>query len=109
MTGEVVDVSDTVEDVRGITADEARSQSVDQIHPPESLRASLAYFEKFSREVLAGRTPPPFHGDLGYLHADGSVVWCEVVAIPRLNDMGAVVALDGVSVPTGLGGARTRS
>lgn len=105
-TGEIVEVSGPIEQVRGISPEVARAQSVDQIHPPESLQASLAYFEQFSRDVLAGRTPAPFHGDLGYFHADGSLVWCEVMAVPRLDVNGVVVALDGVSAPTGLDGPR---
>lgn len=98
-TGEVVEISDSVEELRGIAPDHARTQSPDQIHPPESLRASLAYFERFSRDLIEGRTPPVFEGQLEYFCADGSVVLCDVVAVPIMADDGSLVELRGVSAP----------
>ena len=99
LTGEVTDISESIVDVRGLTPDEAKVQAADQIHPPASLQVSLDYFEKFSRAMLEGRVPPPFHADLEYYHVDGSTVLCEVMALPVLNDAGEVVELVGVSVP----------
>lgn len=98
-TGEVVEISDSVEELRGIAPDHARTQSPGQIHPPESLRASLAYFERFSRDLIEGRTPPVFEGQLEYFCADGSVVLCDVVAVPIMADDGSLVELRGVSAP----------
>lgn len=97
--GEITYVSPSIEQVRGFTPAEAMAQGPDAIHPPESLRASLAYFEQFSRDVLAGRAPQAFHGDLEYLCKDGSTVWCEVLAVPVLGTSGEVLELQGVSVP----------
>lgn len=99
LAGEILELSPTVEQVRGITVEQGKAQSADEIHPPESLRVSLAYFERFSRDLLAGKVPEPFHADLEYWCSDGSTVWCEVVAVPVVADRGEVVALDGVSVP----------
>lgn len=99
LAGEILEVSPTVEVVRGISVEQAKSQSADEIHPPESLRVSLAYFERFSRDLLAGKEPEPFHADLEYRCSDGSTVWCEVVAVPMVADNGDIVALDGVSAP----------
>lgn len=98
-SGEIVEISDSVTVVRGITPDEARTQSPDQIHPPASLRDSLAYFERFSRDLIEGRTPPVFEGQLEYFCADGSVVLCDVAAVPIMGDDGALVELRGVSAP----------
>jgi len=100
-TGEIVEISDTIEQVRGISVAEALAQSADRIHPPESLRASLAYFEQFSRDLLEGRSPSPFRGELLYFHRDGSLVPCDVMALPILDDAGQVLELRGVSVPVG--------
>lgn len=98
-TGEIVEVSDTIEQVRGITVAEALVQTADEIHPPESLRASLAYFERFSRDLVEGRAPSAFRGELLYFHRDGSLVPCDVMALPILDDDGTVIELRGVSVP----------
>jgi PAS domain S-box-containing protein len=99
MTGEITYVSPSVEKLRGITPEEARVQAPDGIHPPESLKTSLAYFEDFSRHLLAGQVPPPFVAALEYLHRDGSGILCDVVAIPQLDEAGQVIGLAGVSVP----------
>jgi PAS domain S-box-containing protein len=99
LTGEILEVSDSIEAVRGITPEEARAQGPDEIHPPSSLAVSLGYFERFSRDLIEGRVPAPFHADLEYYTRDGSTVWCEVLALPELDDAGQVTALRGVSVP----------
>lgn len=99
LTGEITEISDSIYDVRGLTPQEAKTQSADQIHPPASLQVSLAYFEKFSRALMEGNVPAPFHADLDYLHVDGSLVPCEVMALPVVGERGEVVELIGVSVP----------
>ena len=99
LTGEIVDIGDAIYDVRGLTPEQAKAQTADRIHPPASLQISLDYFERFSRALLEGRVPEPFHADLEYFHADGSTVLCEVMAMPVLDDEGEVVELIGVSVP----------
>jgi PAS domain S-box-containing protein len=99
LTGEITEISDSIFNVRGLTSEEAKVQAADQIHPPASLQTSLAYFERFSRALLEGRVPEPFHADLEYFHVDGSLVPCEVMALPVLDDNGQVRELIGVSVP----------
>lgn len=98
-TGEIEDISASVQSLRGITVEEALRQRADEIHPPESLTRSLMYFEQFSREILEGKVPSAFSGRLDYFHRDGSLVPCEVVAIPDLDVEGRVVRLRGVSAP----------
>ena len=44
--GEITSVSPAVMEVRGLTPQEAMSQSLDQIYPPESMAVSLGYFER---------------------------------------------------------------
>jgi len=99
LTGEIIGISPSIEQVRGITQAEAITQSIDQIHPPESMKISLAYFEQFSRDALAGKVPEPFLGELEYLHADGSLVRCEVIVIPETNEDGDLIGILGVSAP----------
>lgn len=99
LTGEITEISDSIFQVRGLTPQEAKAQAADQIHPPASLQTSLAYFERFSRALLEGRVPESFHADLEYIHANGSLVPCEVMALPVLSEGGEVLELIGVSVP----------
>jgi len=99
LSGEITAISDSIFDVRGLTPEEAKLQPADRIHPPASLQVSLDYFEKFSRALLEGHAPEPFHADLEYFHVDGSLVPCEVMALPVLDDNGEVLELIGVSVP----------
>lgn len=96
-SGVITSISDNVEDMRGFTAEEAMAQGGDQIHPPASLAASLAYFERFLAAVLAHRVPEPFAGDLEYNCKDGSTVWCSTFAYPVVDEVGVVVELRGVS------------
>lgn len=99
LTGEILEVSDSIEVVRGITPEESRAQGPDEIHPSSSLAVSLGYFERFSRDLIEGRVPGAFHADLEYYTRAGSTVWCEVLALPELDGAGDVVSLRGVSVP----------
>jgi PAS domain S-box-containing protein len=99
--GAITHISDTILQVRGITPEEALAQTPDQMLTQNSLRESLAYFEQFSRDVLAGRVPEPFHGDFEYLHKDGSIVVCEVMAVPEFDAEGVLTQLRGVSVAKG--------
>jgi PAS domain-containing protein len=87
--------------VRGITPEEALAQTLDQMLTQSSIGKSLAYFEQFSRDVLAGREPEPFHGDFEYFHKDGSIVVCEVMAVPEFDSEGVLTQLRGVSVAKG--------
>ena len=99
--GEITNISETILKVRGITPEEAMAQTPDQMLTQNSLRDSLAYFEQFSRDVVAGRVPEPFHGDFEYIHKDGSLVVCEVMAVPEFDKDGVLTQLRGVSVAKG--------
>jgi PAS domain S-box-containing protein len=100
-TGAITHISDTILQVRGITPEEALAQTLDQMLTQSSIRVSLGYFEQFSRDVLEGRVPEPFHGDFEYLHKDGSIVVCEVMAVPEFDSEGVLTQLRGVSVAKG--------
>jgi PAS domain S-box-containing protein len=99
LSGEIAEVSDSIFAVRGLTPEEAKAQSPDQIHPPESIQRSLAYFEYFSRTLLAGEIPEAFSATLDYIHKDGSVVPCQVIAEVMVSAEGLPTGLRGVSVP----------
>lgn len=95
--GTITYVSPSVEQTRGYTAQEAMRQSLEQIHPPESLQRSAQYFGQLLADMAAGRQPQPFRGQLEYLCKDGSTYWCDVIATPILANDGTLVELLGVS------------
>lgn len=99
LTGEITAISDSIQIVRGYTAEEACAQGGDEIHTHESLMVSLRYFEQFSKEMLGGNVPEPFRGDLEYKCKDGSTIWCDVYVEPVASETGEVVAIRGVSTP----------
>ncbi len=95
--GEITSVSPAVMEVRGLTPEEAMSQSLDQIHPPESMAVSLGYFERLYARLAEGLPPEEFHGELEYFRKDGSTVWTEVQVIPHLDDDGNLIEILGVT------------
>ena len=97
LDGSITYVSPAVERMRGITQAEAMSQTLDQIHPPESQAVSLAYFTRLYEEMAAGRAPEEFRGELEYYRKDGSTVWTEVQVIPHIAPDGQVVEILGVT------------
>jgi hypothetical protein len=99
--GAITNISDTILQVRGITPEEALAQTPNQMLTQKSLHDSLAYFERFSREALAGRVPDPFVGDLEFFHKDGSIVVFDVMVVPEFDQDGVLTQLRGVSVAKG--------
>ncbi len=98
VTGEITYVSPSVERMRGITPEEARQQTLDQIHPPESAAISMGYFQDLYAALAEGREPPgDFRGELEYYRADGSTVWTEVHVMPRYGPGGELVEILGVT------------
>lgn len=97
-TGAITYISESIMQVRGITPEEALAQTPDEMLTQNSLRESLSYFEQLSRDIQSGRMPEPFHGDFEYLHKDGSVVVCEVMALPEFDPEGVFSVLRGVSI-----------
>ena len=97
LDGSITYVSPAVERMRGITQAEAMSQTLDQIHPPESQAVSLAYFTRLYERMAAGLAPEEFRGELEYYRKDGSTVWTEVQVIPHIAPDGQVVEILGVT------------
>jgi PAS domain S-box-containing protein len=95
--GRVTYISPAIEAVRGYTPDEARAQTLEETHTPDSAARSAAYFVEMLTAVQQGRKPEPFRGDMEYRCKDGSTVWTEVLAFPMLDDQGQLVELLGIT------------
>ena len=95
--GEISYVSPSVQWLRGISPEEAMVQSLEQIHPAESRHQVENYLRQVAQDCLQRRKPQPFRGELEYLCADGGTIWCDVLALPVLNDDGSLRYLLGTS------------
>lgn len=102
LDGEILYVSSEVQRVRGLSAEEAKAQMLDQILTPASAQASLDYILRLRAAVEAGDELPTFDDTMTYLRADGSEYPCEVRAVPSVNADGVVEIL-GVSRGIDLG------
>jgi len=90
-------VSPSVEQVRGITPDEAKQQSLDEIHPPESAARVADYYQRVFSAIDAGTAPPSFRGEMEYYRKDGSIMIGELQCIPHVDADGNVIELIGVT------------
>ena len=97
MDTKITYVSPAVERVRGITPDEAKNQSLEEIHPPESAARVADYYQRVFAAVEAGAAPPAFRGELEYYRKDGSIMTGELQVIPHRDATGQVIELIGVT------------
>ena len=95
--GAITYVSPAIFTLRGIDQKTALSQTIDQIHPPESAARSTEYFLYMTSEISQGRKPEPFTGELDYYHANGSILTTEVYAVPAYDNNDKFMFLAGVS------------
>jgi PAS domain S-box-containing protein len=96
LDGTIEFVSSEVYEVRGISAEEAKAQMLEQILTPESAVNSAAYMQALAEAASKGEDLMPFTGFLTYLRADGSTYECEVQAVPQVGEDGTVKLL-GIS------------
>jgi PAS domain S-box-containing protein len=96
LDGTIEFVSSEVYEVRGISAEEAKAQMLEQILTPESAINSAAYMQALAEAASKGEDLMPFTGFLTYLRADGSTYECEVQAVPQVGEDGTVKLL-GIS------------
>lgn len=95
--GVISSISPSIQQLRGLTPDEAMAQAPEQVHPPESLQRFQAYVRGLHDDIQAGRPPRSFRGELEYYGRDGGTVWAEVIALPVLDDQGRLENVLGVS------------
>ena len=90
-------VSPAVERVRGLTPEEAMSQSLVEALTPESVQIALGYFQQLFDAGEKGSELPVFHGELDFYRKDKSVMSADLQVIPHLDDNGQIIELLGVS------------
>jgi len=90
-------VSSAIERVRGITPEEAKRQTLEEIHPPESAARVSAYYEQLFAAIAAGTEPPIYRGEQEYYRKDGSIMTGELQVIPHVDSEGKVIEILGVT------------
>ena len=95
--GTISYVSPAVERMRGITPAEAKAQTLDQIHPPESAARVTEYFTDLYAAMAAGTAPRRYQGEREYYRKDGSIMLGELDVIPQVDADGKVVRILGVT------------
>jgi PAS domain S-box-containing protein len=97
LDGEISYVSPAIFAVRGLTPEEAKSQTLDQIHTPDSQMRVASYFATLLADIETSAPLKAFHGDLEYYRKDGSILWTEVMAFPVQGSDGKVVEILGIT------------
>jgi diguanylate cyclase (GGDEF)-like protein/PAS domain S-box-containing protein len=95
--GRISYVSPSVEAVRGFSPEEAMAQTLDQIHPPESLAVADQWWSQMRTDLAAARQPANFRGEMAYYRKDGALFWTEVMAYPLLHPDGSLAQVVGVT------------
>lgn len=95
--GKISYVSPSIEVVRGFTPEEAMAQTLDQIHPPESLAIASQWWRQLLSDVADRRPPQNFRDELAYYRKDGSIFWTDVIAYPLLHPDGSLAQVVGVT------------
>ncbi len=90
-------VSPAVEHVRGLTPEEAMSESLVEALTPESVQIALGYFQQLFDAVEKGSELPMFHGELDFYRKDKSVMAADMQVIPHVDENGQIIELLGVS------------
>ncbi|NML26217.1 response regulator [Zoogloea sp. G-4-1-14] len=97
LEGHVSYVSPSVEQLRGFTPDEVRSQRLDQMLTPDSLRIAQAYLRELRTSIKSGEPIGHFRAELEQRCRDGSTVWTDVTANPLFGSDGRFIEILGVT------------
>jgi len=91
-------VSQSVERLRGFSAEEVMKQSFHEFMPPSSMQIVVENLEKFWQEYNNGLRPrKPWYLELEQYCANGSTVWTDVVINPIYNEKNEIQYLLGVT------------
>ena len=97
LDGTITYISPAVEQVRGVTPEEAMRQPIEEILRPAAQAAAIGYLQQLIAALQAGERPPSYRGEQEYYRKGGGTFWAEVTAIPILREDGSFVELLGVS------------
>jgi PAS domain S-box-containing protein len=90
-------VSPAVEKLMGYTPEEMTQRSLESVLTPESLSVTLDYLNGLDARVQTGLSLEHFRSELELICKNGSTVWSEVIASPRVGADGKLIELVGVT------------
>ncbi len=92
--GTITYLSPAVEQLRGLTVEEAMNQSPDKILTPDSLAISARYLQELSSDYKLGLPLKSFRDELEYYRKDGTILSTEVIAYPIVgSDLNSISIL----------------
>ena len=97
LDGSITYVSPAVERVRGFTPEEAMTQTLEEIHPPETAAKVGKYFADLFAAIADGIEIPVYRAEHEYYRKDGSIMTGELQVIPHVDVDGNVVEILGVT------------
>lgn len=97
LDGSISYISPAIERVRGLTPEEAMTQTLDEIHPAASAERVGEYFGRLFEAIANGSPLPEFHGEQEYYRKDGSIMNGELDVVPQVDPEGNVVRILGVT------------
>lgn len=97
LDGTITYVSPAVEQLRGITPEEAMVQPLDQILTPSSQEKSINYVLKTLAAIEENKPLENYKGEQEYYRKDGSIMWAEVLTFPIVGADKKSITLLGVS------------
>jgi PAS domain S-box-containing protein len=95
--GEITYISPAIEQLRGISPQEAMKMPIEETLTPASQKVSLGYFQDLFLALQEGKPLPSFRDNLEYYRKDGSTFWTEVLSFPLLGADGSLVEIVGVT------------
>lgn len=94
LDGTITYLSPAVEQLRGLTVEEAMKQSPDKILTPDSLAISARYLQEISSAYESGLPLKSFRDELEYYRKDGTILSTEVIAYPIVgSDLNSISIL----------------
>ena len=97
LDGTITYISPAIEQLRGLTVEEAMNQPLDKIHTPDSQVMVVGYLQKLNIAFASGLPLENFREELEYYCKDGSILWAEVIVFPIPASNYSSVTLIGVS------------
>lgn len=97
LEGRFTYVSPSVINLRGYTADEVLSQSIDDSLTLESAEIAKSLLSEFYHTLMQGKTPDDQRFEVEQQCKDGSTVWTEVTASGMYNKSGEFICIMGVT------------
>lgn len=97
LDGTITYISPSVEQMRGLTVEEAMNQPLEKILTPASQAISIGYIQNLCSAIESGLPLPTFRGELEYYCKDGSTLWTESLTYPVLGRDNRSVSMLGVN------------